>query len=193
MAWHELLSHKIYRLSDYYEELTTLENKQKYNQELAKMAEMNYQEWYDSFYCDHLDVYPSAKSMADIWHNAALGQDHQILDVIVCVSTDNLDVLGMCALEYNELEPRCQNINPDKIYLTNLLVIPSARSHGVGAGLIQYCSYWLQNRRPELTHLYLNCQQKIMPYYLKHGWQLSDTETGLPDWTEMYFRLPHKS
>ena len=86
------------------------------------MAEMNYREWYASFYCDHLDVYPSAQSLSALWHKSSLGQDHQVLDVLVCVSMDNLEVLGMCALEYNELDPRCQNINHDKIYLTNLLV-----------------------------------------------------------------------
>lgn len=179
---------KICRLVDYYHMVNTSPNQQKYNQEVAKMAKMNYREWYD-YYSTHLDVYPSAESMADMWHKASLGQDYQVLDVIVCIDPDNLDILGMCALEYNELEPRCQNINPDKIYLTNLLVIPSARSQGIAAGLIRYCSNWIQNHMPELSRIYLNCQQKIMPYYLKRGWQLSGTETGLDDWYEMYYHL----
>jgi len=183
------IHHKICSLVDYYNLIIHSENKEKYNKELAKMAEMNYQEWYDTFYCDHLDVYPSATSMAAMWDKAGLGQDYQILDIIVCFDTDSLAMLGMCALEYNELEPRCQNINPDKIYLTNLLVIPSARSQGIAAHIIKYCINWLQNSRPELTRLYLNCQQKIMPYYLKQGWILSETGTGLFDWYEMYYQI----
>jgi len=188
MSNYQQTKYKICRLVDYLS-LDTEHNQQKLYEELGKMAEMNYQEWYDSFYCDHLDAYPSAQSMAKLWHNASLGQDYQVLDIVVCIDLDNLDIVGMCALEYNELEPRCQNINPNKIYLTNLLVIPSARSQGIAANLIQFCSDWVQTYRPEMTRLYLNCQQKIMPYYLERGWQLSDTETGLSDWYELYYLM----
>ena len=207
---------KIYKLSEYHDLFGI--GSDKYTRELGEMADMNYREWYDAYYSAHLDVYPSAKSLSEIWHNASQRKDTvqtglitqsdatafslnshppgvglelsgnglRILDVIVCVNLDNLGVLGMCALEYNELDPHCTNIDTSKIYLTNLLVIPSARSHGIAAKLIQYCCEWLLDRQPELPRLYLNCQQKLIPYYIKRGWQLSDTATGLEDWYEMF-------
>ena len=175
---------KIYKLSEYHDLFGI--SSDMYSMELGKMADMNYQEWYDAYYSAHVDVYPSAKSLSEIWHDSSQGNNRQILDIIVCVNLDNLAVLGMCALEYNELEPRCANIDTSKIFLTNLLVIPSARSYGIAAKLIQYCCGWLLERRPELLRLYLNCQQKLIPYYLKRGWQLSDTTTGLEDWYEMF-------
>jgi len=179
---------EIYRLAEYHKLCETKGDTGKYYHELAKMAEMNYQEWYD-YYSSHLDVYPSAENMADMWHQAAQGHDYQILDIIVCVDLSNLDVLGMCALEYNELQPRCQHINPDKIYLTNLLVIPSARSQGIAAKLINYCQEWVSVKRPELNRLYLNCQDKLLAFYLNRGWLLSETESGLDDWYEMIINI----
>lgn len=177
---------KIYRLAEYHKLCDT--NNEKYYLELTKMAEMNYQEWYH-YYSTHLNVYPSAESMAELWHQAGQGNDIQMLDVIVCVDPSNLDVLGMCALEYNELQPRCKNIDMNKIYLTNLLVIPSARSQGIAVKLIDYCQGWVAAKRPELNRLYLNCQPKLLAFYLNRGWERSETETGLADWYEMFIYL----
>ena len=80
------IKNKIYRLEDYYNLFTKPENKEKYNQELCKIAEINYWEWYDSFYSGHLDVYPSSASLAALWHNAAVGQVHQVLDVLLTMN-----------------------------------------------------------------------------------------------------------
>ncbi len=182
----ELAKFEILRLSDYCKKLESTNNK--YYEELSAIAKLNYHEWYDSFYKDHIDVYKSSESLVEIWHNASQGNDPQILDVIVCINQNNLDVLGMCALEYNELEPHCppENINTSKIYLTNLLVHPGARSQGIACKLIQYCREWLQMHRPDLAAMYLNCQEKLVNFYIQRGWKLSDTETGLPDWYEMF-------
>lgn len=161
-----------------------------YWQELNKIATLNYYEWYDSYYAEYKDVYPSAESLAQSWHNAGHGNDPQILDIIVCINIDNLELLGMCSLEYDELEPNCQNIDTSKIYLTNLLIIPSYRTQGIAKLIIEHTRNWVISERPELDKLYLNCQKKLIEYYSKQGWILNNEI--IPDdeeWIEMYYPI----
>ena len=88
----------------------------------------------------------------------------------------------MCSLKYDELEPNCQNIDTSKIYLTDLLILPSYRSQGIAKLIIEHTRNWVMSERPEVDKLYLHCQKKLIECYLKQGWILNNDTISDEEW-----------
>lgn len=95
---------------------------------------------------------------------------HDVPDVIptTWLALDGEDWLGSVSLLAND-DPRIDQYTP---WLASLYVRPDARARGIGAALVKRCVQAAAALDVPRLHLY--CQDGLVPYYTRLGWQPYD-------------------
>lgn len=92
---------------------------------------------------------------------------------LIFVAEEDSKLLGLSGLIRLDLDINAgRYLDVDSFsHLTWIAVVPDSRLHGIGSGLIQKC--YSQALVWDKHGIWLNCRERVKPFYLKNGFQIA--------------------
>ena len=159
-----------------------------FNNQITKLAELNFNQWYDTYYNTHHVDYPNPEKIRDNFIKVANGnRGGSVLEGLVYIDNVCNKIIGTITLNLDDLAPEK---NENNLCINNVYVLDSYRGKGIAKQLIKYMMTHITATRPHLKKINLFCEHHLIPFYKSLGWKLINNIPTLVYWYEMEWCLP---
>ena len=148
------------------------------------MCKETFNFWYESYYKDHTNLYPSWKTLFQIYMNIATGYSGGKYTHGFC-AIHNGTIIGYVSFNHADFNIYTDTEKDDNaLWMTDVFVWPEWRSKGIASKMVEH-AFRVAEEMNEPLHL--ACEKHLIGFYVKKGWKLLHTPyTNLTDhWTVM--------
>jgi GNAT superfamily N-acetyltransferase len=145
-------------------------------EDLKYMSVVTYKLWYEKYYRHNLDKFPTWNNLYDLFMNIAK-ETNESTYYNCYVSIRDEHIIGFISLNYNDFDIFVNDqMNKNTLWLTDLYVWKDLRGKGISTTMIEYVIKIAQNKK---TNLYLACEDALVEYYKKHGFNNINKEDNI--------------
>lgn len=161
--------------------------KHEFETQIKHIAKQTFDQWYETYYKDHYELYPNAEHIANNFMNVACGlKDDIIYDGFIYFNLSNNKIAGIITLNKDELAPCNNNMF---ICINNVFVLPEYRGQGIARKLVKFLMYWANRNYSHVNQINLFCEKHLIDFYKSLGWLLVDECPRLKYWYEMIWKF----
>lgn len=145
------------------------------SEDIKYMSEVTYKLWYEKYYKHNLDKFPTWKYLYDLFMSIAKDtNDSTYYNCYVAIRDEH--IIGFISLNYNDFDIFVNDqMNKKTLWLTDLYVWEYWRGKGISSILIEH----VKNIGNIKTNLFLACEDALVEYYKKHGFNNINKEDNI--------------
>jgi GNAT superfamily N-acetyltransferase len=154
-----------------------------FESQMQIIATNTFNEWYDTYYKDHLTDYPNAEHITQNFIKVAEGQPADpIYEGFVYYDINTNTIAGIITLNRDELAPYKSDAF---VCINNVFVLPEYRNRGIAKKMVKFLMVHTLYTRPYLNQINLFCEKHLIDFYKSLGWTLLSETPQLNYWYEM--------
>jgi GNAT superfamily N-acetyltransferase len=158
-------------------------NYSEFETQIQNIATYTFNQWYDTYYKDHLSDYPNADYIADNFIKIANGLPADpIYEGFVYYDSHRNTIAGIITLNRDELAPYKSDMF---VCINNVFVLPEYRGQGIAKKLIKFLMVRTLYTKTYLKQINLFCEKHLIDFYKSMGWTLISETPQFKYWYEM--------